>query len=182
MKKLNSSQVGGIAFVVAAGLVAALGPLGGCTDLSAACANATVKPGASCQNDSLQCPYSLDQPNCDGTSTTIASSCVCQQGAWACPSPAACPEPTDDGGDDGATDDGSSDAADDTTADDATADAPVDDGSSDAPADVASDVTCNSPDIPCNGTCVNPLIDKMNCGYCGHKCLGNQSCSNGSCI
>ncbi len=66
-----------------------------CSDLASDCAKANVAPNASCGNDHLQCPYNLDQPNCDGTSTTVSTSCVCTNGAWTCPSPVAC---ADDGG------------------------------------------------------------------------------------
>jgi hypothetical protein len=163
-------------------LLAVAGLAGGaCGDLSSECASATVSPARLCNNDGLQCPYSLDQPNCDGTFSSVATSCVCQHGAWSCPSAVACEAATNDGGgDDGAADD----AASDVSVDDAQADgAPVDDGAaSDAPLDVASDVSCISPEIPCSGVCVNPLLDKNNCGYCGHKCLGNHTCSGGTCI
>ncbi len=163
-------RLGGIVVAVAAGLV------GACSDLSSECASSTIVPSGTCNHDSLQCPYSLDQPNCDGTSTSIATSCVCQHGAWSCPSAVACEAATDDAG---GGDDGAADASIDVTADDA----PVDDGAaSDAPLDVAGDVSCVQPEIPCNGVCTNPLLDKNNCGYCGHKCIGNHTCSGGSCI
>ncbi len=61
-----------------------------CSDLGSECAKAQVSPSASCGNDKLQCPFTLDQPNCDGTSTSVSTSCVCTGGSWVCPSPVAC--------------------------------------------------------------------------------------------
>jgi hypothetical protein len=63
-----------------------------CSDLGSECAKANVSPSASCGNDNLQCPYTLDQPNCDGTSSTVSTSCVCTSGAWVCPSAVECPD------------------------------------------------------------------------------------------
>ena len=75
-----------LAFLVAAGFVLVLG----CTDLSSECAKATPTPDGDCTSDNLQCPFELDQPNCDGTSTAIETSCTCTSGAWACPSAVPC--------------------------------------------------------------------------------------------
>jgi len=61
-----------------------------CSDLSSQCANDHPSPGASCGNNGLGCPFTLQQPNCDGTFTAISTSCVCQQSAWSCPAAAVC--------------------------------------------------------------------------------------------
>jgi len=72
-----------------------------CSSLADQCSKAAPTPGVTCDNEGLQCPYSIDQPNCDGTSTTIATSCFCTEAAWSCPAPVDpvdCPPATDDGG------------------------------------------------------------------------------------
>jgi hypothetical protein len=43
--------------------------------------------GAVCHGEDLQCPYELTIGACDGTSRSIASSCSCKDGHWACPDP-----------------------------------------------------------------------------------------------
>lgn len=69
-------------------------------------AKETVQPGGSCNDDKLQCAFDLatPDPSCDGTQTTIATSCSCDKGHWSCPDPIACDAgPT--GGDEGGTQD-----------------------------------------------------------------------------
>lgn len=72
------------------GLLVTTLALGACSDLADECAKASVTPGAACNNDNLECPYTLQQPNCDGTFTPVSTSCVCQQSAWSCPSANVC--------------------------------------------------------------------------------------------
>lgn len=43
--------------------------------------------GASCHGDQLQCPYEVTITACDGTTSSIASSCSCESGQWVCPDP-----------------------------------------------------------------------------------------------
>jgi hypothetical protein len=82
--------------------------LGACNSGTGNCpAKETIQPGASCDDEHLQCAYDLatPAPACDGTSTTISSSCTCTNGTWACPDPVACEAgaPTDDAEPDAAT-------------------------------------------------------------------------------
>jgi hypothetical protein len=74
--------------------------VGSCPDKTA------ISAGASCSDDNLQCPYDLATPNpsCDGTNTTIETSCTCTSGTWVCPDAVECPA-AEDGGDEAATDD-----------------------------------------------------------------------------
>ncbi len=47
-----------------------------------------------------------------------------------------------------------------------------------------SDGPCMAPEIECDGGCVNPLTDDLNCGECGHTCIvdgGLGGCVEGSC-
>ncbi len=71
-----------------------------CSSPGEQCAKATVAADGPCTEETLQCPFSIDQPVCDGSGTTsaLATSCVCTSGKWACPSPVDCPAPDDDGG------------------------------------------------------------------------------------
>ena len=100
--------------ILAAGLVTAmtlgLGGLGGCNDVGSCPAKETISPGGTCSGDSLECAYDLPSPSpaCDGTKTTIPTSCICNNGTWSCPSPLSC-EGGDDGG--GGGDDAAGDAA-----------------------------------------------------------------------
>ena len=73
-------------------LWAVITAFGACNQEGDCPAKGTVMPGGSCTSDALQCAYDLQTPSpaCDGTSTTIASSCTCTSGAWACPSPLSC--------------------------------------------------------------------------------------------
>jgi hypothetical protein len=91
--------------VAGAGLLAAVlaivGSLAACSNGTGTCpAKETIQPGASCDNDDLQCAFDLatPDPSCDGTQTTIATSCTCKKGTWSCPDPVACS--TDAGGGD----------------------------------------------------------------------------------
>ncbi len=48
----------------------------------------------------------------------------------------------------------------------------------------SSDGPCTAPEIECDGACVNPLTDDLNCGECGHACIiegGVGACIEGSC-
>jgi hypothetical protein len=75
-------------------------------------AKESITPDGPCGSEALQCAYDLvtPAPACDGTSVTLASSCTCTSGAWACPSPVAC------GG--GESADAAADAGDDASASD----------------------------------------------------------------
>jgi hypothetical protein len=65
--------------------------LAGAVALLAACnsglgdcpARSSIKPGAACSDDMLQCPYEIPVSGCDGG---VASSCTCTNGTWTCPS------------------------------------------------------------------------------------------------
>jgi hypothetical protein len=74
----------------------AVASLGACSSLADECKKATVTPDGTCSEDALQCEYDLQQDNCDGTFSTVATSCVCTGGAWSCPDPIPCPAPVDD--------------------------------------------------------------------------------------
>lgn len=131
------------------------GALGACNDANRITNDCPTKDalvsGAACTMRDLQCPFDTTQTACDGTVTTISTSCVCtaNPGApstWSCPAPWVCDAggARDDGaasgeggGDDGSSgDDGAGDTA---TGDDGGADvtdAPgdaIDSGPTDAP-------------------------------------------------
>jgi hypothetical protein len=98
---MNTRSLARATAILVAALVAALG---GCNSGTGDCPpKASIQPGGSCSDDDLQCPYDLSTPSpaCDGTTTTIPSSCTCTDGTWACPSPVVC-----GGGDAAATGDG----------------------------------------------------------------------------
>ena len=84
-------------------LVAALAASGGCNEVGDCPAEGAITPGGSCANSGLQCAYELETPSpaCDGTTTTIASSCLCTSGTWACPAPLSCGEDGGSAGEDG---------------------------------------------------------------------------------
>jgi hypothetical protein len=93
---------------------------GACNSVGTCPAPGTITNGVSCSGDTLECPYTLQTPSpaCDGTSTQLATSCVCTQGAWACPDPVDCGDGGDidsgggdDSGDGGGEDASSTDAA-----------------------------------------------------------------------
>jgi hypothetical protein len=119
--------------------------VGACSDNNTdACPN-TLTAGASCDSPDLQCAVDVPITACDGTQSTVTSSCTCQvtstSNAWVCVDPGnQCPdaESTDDGStDDGSTDDGSTD--DGSTADSPSSDAPDDSANTDAGLDASSD-------------------------------------------
>jgi hypothetical protein len=37
--------------------------------------------------------------------------------------------------------------------------------------DSTGEPSCQAPDIECDGVCVNPLTDNLNCGECGNMCV-----------
>lgn len=83
--------------------------------------------------------------------------------------------------DTGVADSGSSDSSsgdgstpDSGTPDTSVADTSVTDTGPDAP-------SCTAPAIDCDGTCVNPQTDAMNCGACGTACTAAQECMAGTC-
>jgi hypothetical protein len=109
---------------------------GACNDQGDCPAKESIAPGAACSDDQLQCAYDLATPSaaCDGTSTTIASSCICTKGAWSCPSAYSCEAGPADGGDEGGTDEGGSGEGGGEAGDDGGgSDAPAVDAPSDAP-------------------------------------------------
>jgi hypothetical protein len=82
----------------AAALAIALSPAGCQADRISDCpAKATLTNGTSCSDEGLQCPYDIVRTACDGTTSTVPSSCLCQGGTWSCPDSWQC---TADGGDD----------------------------------------------------------------------------------
>jgi hypothetical protein len=99
-------------------------PLAACNDVGD-CQGQSVKPGASCSGDQLECPYTLDTPSpaCDGTTVEggLQTSCTCQHGTWSCPSPVSCDATT---GEDAASEAG--DAGDGQTAREASSEAASD--------------------------------------------------------
>jgi hypothetical protein len=40
---------------------------------------------------------------------------------------------------------------------------------------------CAPNQLACNGQCISPTTDSINCGSCGHSCQPNEVCSNGMC-
>jgi hypothetical protein len=42
-------------------------------------------------------------------------------------------------------------------------------------------VQCNAGFAACSGICVDTSTDRSNCGTCGHKCVGNRTCSASVC-
>ena len=42
-------------------------------------------------------------------------------------------------------------------------------------------ITCDEHYSPCNGVCVDKLVDVNHCGECGHACTGNNACIDGNC-
>ena len=69
-----------------------------------------LQPWGSCSGH-MECAWDLvtASPACDGTTITIPTSCMCEQGVWKCPNAYACAPAAVSVGDDGATDDGSTD-------------------------------------------------------------------------
>jgi len=124
-----------ISFAVAFAAVAVL--VAACTDVGDCPAQAAIVPGGSCSGDSLECPFALQSlsPACDGTTVDggIATSCVCTNGSWNCPSPVSCSGESADAGEEGTAE--ASDAA----GEDATSDAANQDGAGEAAGDGAGD-------------------------------------------
>lgn len=96
-----------LCFVGFAAAIAAARPA--CTNADQCPAKESIVPGAACGGGAGQCAYDLTVPNaaCDGTTSVIATSCACVDGAWACPTAGECPavggadaaaEAADDGG------------------------------------------------------------------------------------
>jgi hypothetical protein len=59
-------------------------------------------------------------------------------------------------------------------------DLPPLDGRTEALEDVESSV-CPEGEIDCEGFCVDPLTDRLNCGGCGNECDALETCQNGTC-
>lgn len=115
-KLLVGGVVAGLAVAVAVG---AIGGTTACNSGNGACPTTPIVPDDPCSDDDLQCAFDLSTPAaaCDGTTTTIPTSCTCTKGHWECPAPFECDagepdeagddsgdasagdEPTDDGGD-----------------------------------------------------------------------------------
>jgi hypothetical protein len=97
-----------------------------CNSGTASCpAKETITAGGSCDDEKLQCAFDLatPAPACDGTSTTVPSSCICTSKKWVCPDPVECGDAAPPADDAAATDDGAADTA------------PPDDAGTDAPAE-----------------------------------------------
>lgn len=97
--------------------VALLMGVAGCTNVGDCPSASVVTPGGSCTGDMLSCPYDLATPSpaCDGTMTSISTSCVCTKRAWTCPASVSCPDAAaaadgggadETGGDSSVSDDG----------------------------------------------------------------------------
>ena len=78
-----------------------------------------IQPWSACSGR-MECAWDLvtANPACDGTTLTIATSCLCAQGVWKCPNAYACapaesPVSDEASGADRATDDGGTTGADD---------------------------------------------------------------------
>lgn len=71
-----------------------------------------IRPGVSCTDEGLECPHDLatQSPACDGTTTTIATSCTCENDKWSCPDPVACDGGAAEDAGDGAAEDAASDS------------------------------------------------------------------------
>jgi hypothetical protein len=76
--------------LVFAGLLATAGACN--TGLGDCPATQTIQADEACTDDNLDCPYDLssEPASCNGTTTTIKTSCVCTKGTWKCPSPVDC--------------------------------------------------------------------------------------------
>lgn len=111
----------------------ASGGAGGCEAPPDCPARADIHPGGSCSSSELQCNYDAPRTACDGTTSSVASSCLCQGGHWSCPDAWTCEAGTADGGEDA-----------DATTDDAT-DAPSVDDSVETKSDVHDDSATDAP-------------------------------------
>lgn len=45
-----------------------------------------------------------------------------------------------------------------------------------------NEILCGPSLLNCNNVCVNPSSDNNNCGGCGKRCTGDQTCVNGECV
>jgi hypothetical protein len=61
--------------------------------------------------------------------------------------------------------------------------AAVDSGTSDLPSDSADvpATSCGASEMKCSSGCSNLRTDRLNCGACDRKCLGDQGCSGSMC-
>ncbi len=57
----------------------------------------------------------------------------------------------------------------------------VDSGDASDAGDQADAPRCPEPLAECDGTCVDPLLDGVNCGGCGIECGAGEACTNGEC-
>ena len=119
---------------ISAGAVFATGS-GGCQDSNDCPAKEQIKPGASCGSSDMQCAYDVPQTACDGTKSTVESSCFCTDGKWSCPDEWACETSDEDAGDETA-DSGDQDSPGETSDDGATTE---DGGGDDTTIDDAAD-------------------------------------------
>lgn len=76
---------------------------GACNDVGSCPGPSSIVPGGACEGNQLECPFTLQTPSpaCDGTTVDggLATSCICNNGAWSCPSPVTCDSgaiPTED--------------------------------------------------------------------------------------
>jgi hypothetical protein len=46
----------------------------------------------------------------------------------------------------------------------------------------ATGIVCNEGTIGCNAGCVDPAVDKRNCGGCGQSCGADQECVASTCV
>lgn len=84
--------------------------VGGCRDNNTdTCPSPTaIQNGAECTSTDLECPYDVPVTDCDGTVSTVASSCTCTQNQWVCTDPTSqCPGAGGSGGAGGAAAGGS---------------------------------------------------------------------------
>lgn len=54
--------------------------------------------------------------------------------------------------------------------------------SNDASSNGKADSACVEPMLRCGSSCIDPRIDRQNCGSCYHLCDASQACRNGACI
>lgn len=121
-------------------VAAALTAFGACSDNNTddCPAKTALKNGDNCTSTDLTCPFDITITGCDGTDSTVASSCTCTSGQWVCADPgqSQCPPADDAAMDDGSMDDA---AMDDAAMDDGATDGATDDGAADAGSDSAPD-------------------------------------------
>jgi hypothetical protein len=115
--------------LIVTALVGAFAALAACNNVGDC--PASITPGGSCSGNNLQCPYTLAASSGDDAGGT-ATSCVCTDGTWVCPSASS----GDDGGVDAAEDAGS----------DSTVESGADAEGGDASPDVTPEATTESPE------------------------------------